>query len=266
MNFERGTNRDLVLDIDSSAGQSAAATRKSELAAKYFRKPPKTRCNYIKMATPYPFGMDWNRLIADWVGAVDKPFYVLRDVAILRALAYGNDVPSAYQAEPCFVAVSLTIMQGKKGCPEEFSMICLPLEADKPTDEAIVEPVRKDPAAKERKVLREQHKSDLKRLAKMRKEATDKEKREQNSSVAIKTVYQEKMRSLWMVEPSNLKTGYHRPIIGFVHRGDFGLSKGQGFAQGFVPIQIVPMLSKKLVLMRNPGTDHYMWANIVIMN
>lgn len=263
MYYEHGTNRDLVLEVDSSAGQVAAEERKLELVEQYFSKPPKTRCNYTKMATPYPFGTGWTRLISDWVGTVDKPFYVLRDLAILRALAFGNAIPNAYEAEPCVVPVTLTILQGKKGCPEEFSMICLPFETDKTTDEAIVEPVRKDPAAKERKLLREQHKSDLKKLAKKRK-AAETDKKEQHCSTAMKTAYKERMRSLWTVEPCNLKTGYKRPIIGFVQRGDFGLSKGQGFAKGFIPIQTLPLLPKKLVLIRNPGTDHYIWANIVI--
>nr|SVE73609.1 EOG090X07PD [Daphnia atkinsoni] len=86
MNFEYRICRDLCLEIDSDAGKAAAAEQKVKLMEKYFRRPPKTRTNFTKLATPFPFSIDWNRLLADWDHQVEEGFNVLRDKKLLSKL------------------------------------------------------------------------------------------------------------------------------------------------------------------------------------
>ena len=264
MPFEFGVGRDLLLEIDTEAGKAESATRKSELMEAYFRKPPKNRSNYIKLATPYPFGVDWNRLVTDWMDTdITKSFYVLRDWRVLRSISPGSAIPEAIQNEPCLVFVSLRVTG--RGLPQEFAMICLPHEQDNPNgSEPIVEPAHKDPAAKERKSLRQEHQSELRRLARKRKAEEDNAK-EEHSSLPINAAYKEKMRSLWLPVPCNLKTSFHRSVIGFVCQGDFGLSKGRGMANGYIVANALPLLMKK-VLIRNAAQNMYMWAEIKVVN
>jgi hypothetical protein len=262
MLFEFGACRDLLLEIDTEAGKAETAARKSELMEAYFRKPPKNRNNYIKLATPYPFGVDWNRLVTDWMDTdITKSFYVLRDWRVLRSISPGSAIPEAIQNEPCLVFVSLSVVG--HGCPQEFAMICLPHEQDSPSgSEPVIEPAHKDPAAKERKSLRQEHQSELKRLAKKRKAEEDNAK-EEHSSLPINAAYSEKMRSLWLPDQCNLKTSFQRSVIGFVCQGDFGLSKGRGTAKGYIVANSLPLLTKN-VLIRNPAQNHYMWAELKI--
>lgn len=135
-------------------------------------------------------------------------------------------------------------------------------DQDEPERAVIREPMHKDPAAKERKALRQQHKKDLARLAKKRKE--DASGRASHSSTEIVAAYKEKIRSLWMPQPGDFKTAYARPIVGFVVQGDFALSEGGGKGHGYIATRSLVSLSSKprRVLVRNPGTDLYMWASL----
>lgn len=92
MNSERGICRDLCLEVDSLAGRQAAEIRSKKLIEVYFRRPPKNRTNYIKLATPCPFGVDWNRLVTIWSGQECQAASVLRDRSVLRALATNSSV------------------------------------------------------------------------------------------------------------------------------------------------------------------------------
>nr|SVE90563.1 EOG090X07PD [Daphnia sinensis] len=87
MNFEYRICRDLCLEVDSDAGKTAAAEQKVKLMEDYFRRPPKTRTNFIKLATPFPFSVDWNRLLMDWDYQVEQGFTVLRDKKLLNTLS-----------------------------------------------------------------------------------------------------------------------------------------------------------------------------------
>lgn len=262
MNFEHQICRDLCLEIDSEAGKAKSAERKNALMEEYFRKPPKTRTNFIKLATPFPFSIDWAHLLGNWMGREESGFVVLRDKKFLSALSLKNNssLPDEIKNRPLLVPVTVRV---KQGTPHEFSMICLP-EVKEKFGQQINEPVHKDPAAKERKILRQQHSSLLKNLAKKRKEVRDKsDKNVDYSSATVIAAHKEKMRSLWLPSPGDLKTSYARPIMGFVTQGEFGLSEGKGVGRGYVVIQALPQLKSSSVLVRNPGTNLYMWADIV---
>nr|CAG4651053.1 EOG090X07PD [Simocephalus serrulatus]SVE94291.1 EOG090X07PD [Simocephalus serrulatus] len=262
MNFEHQICRDLCLEIDSDAGKAKTDQHKSELMEKYFRKPPKTRTNFIKLATPFPFSIDWDHLLKNWMERVESGFVILRDKKLLSALTIknNNSLPDAIQNKPFLVPVTVRV---KHGIPHEFSMICLPKEEDK-FGSQINEPVHKDLAAKERKTLRQQHRSLLKNLAKKRKEVRDKSAKDVGySSATVIATHKEKMRSLWLPSPGDLRTSYVRPIMGFVTQGEFGLSEGKGIGRGYIVVHALPKLTASSVLVRNPGTNLYMWADIV---
>ena len=257
MNFEYGICRDLSLELDSESGRTAAEQRRTELMETYFKKPPKTRTNFIKMATPFPFGIDWKRLVDDWLGPCPSLPYVCRDRAILRSLCLPMKNPSTMTlfSEPCLVSVTVKV---RRGCPLEFAMICLPQTEDC-SESLLTEPVHKDPAAKERKALRRQHAIDLKTLARKRKE-----KLEGGDSENVKLTFRETMRSLWLPKPDNLKTCYLRPVVGFLTQGDYALNQGQGVGRGYILAHTLPMFQSNSAMVRNPGTDCYMWADITI--
>nr|CAG4637086.1 EOG090X07PD [Ceriodaphnia reticulata]SVE72989.1 EOG090X07PD [Ceriodaphnia reticulata] len=261
MNFEHGICRELCLEIDSDAGKAAVVKHRVDLMERYFRRPPKTRTNFIKLATPFPFGIDWNRLLADWMDKVDPGFVVLRDKKLLNTLSVSKQtpLPNFILSQPYLLPVTVRV---KRGSPHEFSMICLPW-ADDRVDSPIREPIHKDPGSKERKILRQQHSSLLKNLAKKRKENRNNvDKNVDYSSAIAIAIHREKMRKLWLPSSLNLKTSYARPVIGFVTQGDFGLSEGRGIGRGYIVIHALSQLTASSVLVRNPGTDLYMWAGI----
>lgn len=263
MNFEHGICRDLCLEIDSEAGKVENAKQKVELMDQYFRKPPKVRSNFIKLATPFPFGIDWDRLFLDWMAKMESNFTVLRDKKIINSLALikHESLPESLLSQPFLIPVTIRV---KHGSPSDFAMICLPEDNDN-CDVVIREPVHKDPGAKERKILREQHKAVLKNLARKRKENKDKKGAKIDYSGAeVIARHKEKMRSLWLPSSFNLKTSYARPVAGFITKGDFGLREGKGFGRGYVIIQAFFKMTKRSVLVRNPGTDLYMWADITV--
>lgn len=263
MNFEHGICRDLCLEIDSDAGKAAVVKRRVDLMELYFRRPPKTRTNFIKLATPFPFGIDWHRLLADWMNQANLGFTVLRDKRLLSTLSLNKQtlLPDAILSQPFLLPVTVRV---KRGSPHEFSMICLPKASDRVSSQ-ILEPVHKDPDAKERKILRQQHSSLLKNLAKKRKENRDKvDKNVDYSSAIAIAIHKEKMRSLWVPSSFNLKTSYERPVIGFVTQGDFGLSEGKGLGRGYIVIHALSQITASSVLVRNPGTNLYMWADITL--
>lgn len=263
MNFEYRICRDLCLEIDSDAGKAAAAEQKVKLMEKYFRRPPKTRTNFTKLATPFPFSIDWNRLLADWDHQVEEGFNVLRDKKLLSKLLLNKQsLLSEFSfSQTHLVAVTIRV---KHGSPRDFSMICLPRSDDK-VNSLINEPLRQDPGTKERKILRLQHSSLLKNLAKKRKECRNSDDKGTDfCSATVIATHKEKMRSLWLPPSCNLKTSFARPVIGFVTHGDFGLSEGKGMGRGYIVIRSISLISASLVLVRNPGTNLYMWAEIAL--
>lgn len=167
---------------------------------------------------------------------------------------------------PGLLAVTVRLL---RGCPQEFSMICWPTSSDIENKSVINEPIHKDPAAETRKALRKQHKLDLARLAKKRKESRDPKKKNEEldpstDSEPLIAVFKKKMRSLWMPAlPNDFKTDFARPLAGFVLKGDFALSEGSGMGRGFIASNALPSITLKWplkVLVRNPGTDLYMWG------
>nr|SVE83122.1 EOG090X07PD [Daphnia magna] len=114
MNFEYRICSDLCLEVDSNAGKTAAAEQKVKLMEDYFRKPPKTRTNFIKLATPFPFSIDWNRLLIDWGYQVEQGFTVLRDKKLLNTLSLNkqNLLSEFTFSYPHLVAVTIRLKHG----------------------------------------------------------------------------------------------------------------------------------------------------------
>lgn len=267
MNYEHGICRDLCIEIDSVAGREEAKRKSNDLLEEYFKRPPKVRTNYIKLATPFPFGADWMLLLRTWTPTVEADFVVLRERRMLALLA-SKKTPTADALAPYGNYLLRVAVRVKHGCPHDHAMICLPEAGDK-EGSAIEEPVHKDPNAAERKLLRQQHKSELRVLARKRKESrrrTDEvktgEKPENGSEEMVKN-YKEKIRSLWLPASDDLRK-FKRPIIGFVTAGDFALSEGKGVGQGFIALSTFPAVTRRMVLVRNPGTTNYMWAELSI--
>lgn len=266
MNYQHGICRDLRLPLDSSAGRLEADQQRALLMEEYFAKPAKTRTNFIKMATPFPFGVDWDRLVTDWSGSEHRNVSVLRDRAVLRSLNesfFAKKISGGRAAAPVPSGFLLAVtVRLARGSPHEFAMICLSGSDDKKV--AVREPVHKDPAAKVRKSLRQEHRKDLVRLARKRKEERKEKKPIQSTSGPAVSAYKEKMRSLWLPPPpKDLKTDYARPVLGFVVQGDFALSLGGGMGRGYIASDALPTSSSAWsVLIRNPGTDLYMPATM----
>ena len=264
MHYEHRICRDLCLAIDSDAGKAAAVERQEKLKEIYFRKPPKTRTNYIKLATPFPFGVDWGYLVKHWSDGEESNFAVLRDRKLISSLSLNKKLPRPEMSlnQPYLLPVTARL---KHGTPNEFSMICLPRVTDK-VGSQITEPIHSDVNAKERKLFRREHNMLLKRLAKKRKEVRakgEKEEDEYSSSIAVQA-YKEKMRSLWLPPLGNMKSSYARPIIGFITQGDFSLSEGKGMGRGYIALGALTDMISPSVLVRNAGTNVYMWADLVI--
>jgi len=263
MNFEYGICRDLNLELDSAAGQLSVEKQRNDLMDTYFKKPPKTRANFIKLATPFPFAINWKRLVDDWLGPGLPTPYICRDRSLLRSLSSPLSKSLSIFTEACLISVTLKI---RRGCPQQFAMICLPRCEDGANVSLVTEPVHKDPAAKERKALRQQHRIDLKVLARKRKERRDNphQSQEDGNSENVKRIFREKMRQLWLPQPADLKSDYVRPVVGFVTQGDYALNQGQGVGKGYILAHTLPMLTNHSVMVRNPGTDCYMWSDIII--
>lgn len=268
MNYEHGICRDLCLEIDSVAGKEEAKQTKDNLMEIYFKRPPKARTNYIKLATPYPFGADWKQLLRCWTSEMDSEFVVMRERRMLALLA-SKKAPTAESLAHYGHYLLRVSVKVKHGCPHDHAMICLPEAGDKESS-PIEEPVHKDPNAAERKLLRREHRSELRALARRRKEhrkktlgSDDKTCDKDNSSLEMVKDYKERIRSLWLPSNSDLRS-YKRPIIGFVTVGDFALSEGKGVGQGFIVLSAFTALTRRTVLVRNPGTTNYMWADLSI--
>nr|CAG4643273.1 EOG090X07PD [Ilyocryptus agilis] len=118
MNYEHKICRDLCLEIDSDAGKTDAEEHMIQLKEEYFCRPPKTRTNFIKLATPFPFGVDWRQLLADWTADREvASFTVLRNRKLLQSCSLKNP---PLLSDPYLLPVTVRV---EHGCPHEFAMI-----------------------------------------------------------------------------------------------------------------------------------------------
>lgn len=85
--FEMG---ECYLPPDSEAGKLEEKRIESELKAKYFKRPPSKRVNYIKLGVPSPFICPWNILLKNW-GCNDDKLFILRERTILHTLQVNLD-------------------------------------------------------------------------------------------------------------------------------------------------------------------------------
>ena len=148
-----------------------------------------------------------------------------------------------------------------RGDVADRAMICLADDDDQRLTSTLSEPVHKDYNFKERKSLRAEHKRLLSKLTRKRKSDKTNEKW---SSTELNRSFGDKMRSLWLPSPTNLKNSFARPVIGFVTMGDYGLGKGRSIAKGFILAHCLTMLKDDAVLVRNPGASQYVWAKVAV--
>lgn len=170
MDFEMG--RPDFLKPDTLAGRKEEEDRLEEMRERYFRLPPNKRTNYCKYSIVSPFKCDWNLLVNDWMERKVDGFRVLRDIKLLQSInsfVTKNKIAEENINFKQNYIVPVRLKMKQKGCPRQFSVICLPKQADFKIEP--VEPKKEDPNQASRKRLRKEHKELLKTLRRRRKQA-----------------------------------------------------------------------------------------------
>lgn len=171
MDFEMGTPD--FLTPDTLAGNEEELNTAEMCKERFFKIPPNKRTNYNKYAIVSPFNFNWKLLVGEWIGKKVDAVRVLRDRKLLNEIRElltrktttknsGFDFQFDY-----IVPVKLKIQH--KGCPKQFSIICLPKAGD--LEREPIEPQCEDVNQMKRKQLRREHKKLLQTLKKRRKRA-----------------------------------------------------------------------------------------------
>lgn len=81
--------------------------------------------------------------------------------------------------------------------------------------------------------------------------------------------YKQKMRHLWLPEPTSIRYSCSREVMGFVTNGGFSFSLGHSCAIGYVTLGSLPTLfaskCKNKVLIRNTNCRKYRLAELEII-
>ncbi|KAJ1193257.1 hypothetical protein NDU88_002558 [Pleurodeles waltl] len=206
--------------------------------------------------------------------------------SIKQEMTPGDTSPLISRYPRSLVWVRLSLL--KKGTPEMHSMICIPLQED--LVQLSRDKVYSGPQEpKHRDIFRHQVMKfkKMKRKLKISKrketggagslEATsgnveaNSGSAEDNSKVENINEYEHLTLGLWPDSLPDVSSHCSRVVFGFVTRGDFSLAVGCGEAVGFVSLTgLLHMLARQpanrkgLVLVRNPGSLQYRFAQIVI--
>ena len=86
--------------------------------------------------------------------------------------------------------------------------------------------------------------------------------------------YNTKMNHLWLpkVSPCDLKSFMSRALLGWVVKGGYSYRRGGHIGLGFVPVLALAELltnangNELKVLVRNPDSPQYRWANIRVLD
>ena len=219
----------------------------------YFRKPPNKRTNFRKMGITSPFSCPFDQLVEEWNGSGE--FFILRSRDKLEKL---NEVLRGKMqlkdlGIEANVLIPLEINLETRGTPNDFGLICVPTKRDIKNSLAQkqqrnrgpihIEPLLKDDAEKERKMMRGDHKKLLKRLrnrrvrAKRRLQATSNFHVKIQKSSAEKVVEEqfEKMCELWLPKiPVTVRNQCSRAVFGYLSQSRFTFTEGKVCGLGYV--------------------------------
>ncbi|XP_015596300.1 ribonucleases P/MRP protein subunit POP1 [Cephus cinctus] len=305
---------------DTSAYVREALNTKLEMMERYFRYPPNRRVNFVKLGISSPFYCEWKILMREWTDMDD--FYVLRNKNLLSHLetSISNrksmlgknknrkgrkfNVQSTitpldktlFPDDNCLIPVKISIE--KRGCPKNFSVICLPSTDDLKNYEnnnnwsGPVQSIQKDPNENKRKLLRRGHLAILKRLRRQRVRRKRKLENRQNilqekgsdinlveimKRVRRKTIKPNRgiiekqaqvMSSLYLPKCTKVKNSCDREVMGYVVQGDFSFTESKGIGLGYVVLPSLFSLTDKgnnIVLVRNTTTRQYRIARLEIL-
>jgi hypothetical protein len=275
---------------DCPAACTVAQEEKAEMEQSYSKRPPAKRPNYGKLAVASPFDLPWDSLFPLDPTSPSSPsrFYVLRSHQHLRCLSALFSQPLSSLSSPTDelqskelqqALVAVEVVPARGGCPTRYSMLCIPSVDDLqlykesrsyagpeepivPRGTCVVDggQVHIGKSALSKQVLKQAKKKWKKDLKNSRKTDNTAE------SVAASCTDVTSSFQLEPVVPS-------RKIMGYVTTGGYQHSRGRGFGIGFCPVflllDLVQLsqtcgLQKPVLLMRNPKSRTYYFANIYI--
>jgi len=294
--LERGSRFGEIME-DSEWGKAEAEERLLHMKEKHFRLPPDKRVNHTKLNVACPFSRPWGQLLREWAER-DKPeennFFIVRDALSLNKFLESGDTYDI-TVNNALVLVRLQIMG--RGKIVEQSMIHIPNEDDNVVEE-LTEPLHEDAHEKMRKEARALHKQQKKRLKRQWKKVKDKKVQHFAHSVAQeKDVDESKMESmntsllnlktlrdsensnysklnekLWSQEPSSIRKGCSRELVGWVVSGGYSYRKGCDIGEGLVTMRGLQILLQKFpkssdinVLVREPTSLQYRKACLTVI-
>lgn len=257
----------------------------------YFRKPPNKRTNYRKISIASPFICPFNQLVKEW-GGNSGDFYVQRNPSVL------NDIISSFKLDFINLSVDLnTLLPIKihmisRGSPDNNSIVCLPNKKDvkfwtmtqnrQSKCPIFNENVVNDSCENQRRILKFNHKKELKRLRNERvrekrklQNAADKFVKiaKPNSELMVKQQLQ-KIRELWLPNTSSsIRNQCSREVFGYLTDSRFSLNMGKVSGVGFITsgglIELFKIFqkfknSKPFVLIRLPNSTSYHVATFAI--
>lgn len=169
IDFEMG--RPDFLAPDTLAGKDEEKNAAEILKEAYFKRPPNKRTNFNKYSIVSPFNYNWSLLVSEWIGEKTEDVQVLRDKKLLneiRQFLTKKVKPISVELNKNYIIpVQLKVQQ--KGCPRQFSIICLPNVGD--IKQEPIETEKPDVNQLQRKQLRREHKKLLETLKRRRRRA-----------------------------------------------------------------------------------------------
>jgi ribonuclease P/MRP protein subunit POP1 len=236
---------------DTVSGMKESQRQSKAKRDEYFRKPPNKRTNFKKMGISAPFECPLSQLVKEWNGGDDC--FVLRSREKLEAV--GEALRSKKNIEDLKIhpetLIPLAITMETRGTPSDLGILCVPTKRDIKNSLALkhrrdrgpIEPLIKDDAEKERKMMRSDHKKLLKRLrnrrvrAKRKLQATSDffVKIQKSSAEKIIEKQFEQMCELWVPKkPPTVRNQCSRPVFGYLTQSRFTFSEGKVCGLGYV--------------------------------
>ncbi|KAA0702550.1 Ribonucleases P/MRP protein subunit POP1 [Triplophysa tibetana] len=261
---------------DCPAGTLFQLEQEAELIEKFKRRPPAKRTNYIKHGCLAPFCCPWQQLTEEWEELMKlnegtssicrtRPaeFTILRSLRVLRQLSvWCRPSRSRRATHPPLTPEVAAELQGEwgrslmwvrlrllsKGQPALHAMVCVPTVSDLQLllkdgrSSGPLEPLHKD------------HGSSAAPNS--------------NGSEALPVGL---IRGVWPQPLPSVLSHCSRLTLGWVQKGDFSLAAGCGEALAYVSVSGLlhtllqqPQEQRGIVLLRNPSSLQYRYAQIVV--
>ena len=245
---------------DTEAGSKEMLSIRNEHVQKYLQKPPAKRPNFLKLHVPCPYFNDYLQLVKVLNSDNDlQIFNVLRDRKKLIALSKfltchhkllkEKQVPHSFKdlfPNDLFKAslVPVTVKMLSKGCPESFSMICVPNKEDL---KQLRSGIHKDPLEP---LLKNYPPGKLEKEEIFKQTELCRVKLKQGNSNLLPLDFQS------------------RKIIGFVNMGKYTYRTACGFGTGFcclTGLQLLSIENSLTVLVRATKSQQYRFAKIAVI-